>query len=70
MPVLSDVLAPQQVADLVAYLGSKKKGFSFRKEEDHLELWLDGRRITDYLLKHPQLTRRGFINVRTRAASR
>ena len=65
MPVLSDVLAPQQVADLVAYLGSKKKGFSFRKEEDHLELWLDGRRITDYLLEHPQLTRRGFINVRT-----
>lgn len=65
MPVLSDVLDPQQVADLVAYLGSKKKGFSFSKEKDRIELRLDGRKITDYLLDHPKLTRRGFVNVRT-----
>ena len=43
----------------------KTPGFSFTQQKDRVTLRLDGRKITEYLLDHPQLTRRAFINVHT-----
>lgn len=66
MPPFAGALAPQQVADLAAYLLSKKPGFSFNQENpNELKLALDGSEIATYLLKHDKLTRRAFVNVKT-----
>ena len=61
------MLRPQQIADLVAYLLQRKakpRGFHFEKQKDQVALWLDGK-IGTYLLKHPQLTRQAWINMKT-----
>ncbi len=62
------MLRPQQVADVVAYLlqqKAKSSGFHFETQKDQVALWLDGKKIGTYLLKHPQLTRRAWINMKT-----
>ena len=74
-PTFGAILQPQQVADLIAYLQNQKNkpqtvtpkttGFSFTEQKDRVTLRLDGRKITEYLLDHPHLTRRAFINVHT-----
>ena len=61
------VLRPQQVADLVAYLlqqKTKPRGFHFEKQKDQVALWLDEEKVGTYLLKHPQLTRQAWINMK------
>ena len=62
------MLRPQQVADLVAYLlqqKAKPRGFHFEKQKDQVALWLDEEKVGTYLLKHPQLTRQAWINMKT-----
>ena len=62
------MLQPQQVADVVAYLlqqKAKPSGFHLETQKDQVALWLDGKKIGTYLLKHPQLTRQAWINMKT-----
>lgn len=68
------MMSSRQLADLVAWMQSLTREepesvpdsvFEFRQEENELHLDLDGMRIATYLLKHDQLTRRAFVNVRT-----
>lgn len=66
----ANMMTAQQLAHLTAYLlaqksVSDKDGFSFRKQQNELEIHFGEQRIATYLLDHPQLTRRAFVNVRT-----
>jgi len=73
MPPYFTILQPLHIADLVAYLREtppktqptppSTKGFSYQQDDTKLSIWLDGVKITDYLMDHPQLTRRAFIHV-------
>ncbi len=63
------LLTAQQLADVVAWLQTQKSkkptsnGFSFSQSDDELVVWLDGKRITTWLKRHPELTRPAFVNV-------
>lgn len=64
------LLSAQQLADVVAWLGTQtsvgdRSGFSFRDRADHVDIHLGEQRIATYLKRHPQLTRRAFVNVTT-----
>ncbi len=64
------LMTPQQLADLTAYLLKQtsapiSKGFSFQKKANELNLFYDSQQIATYLLDHPKLTRRAFVNVHT-----
>lgn len=68
------MLSSQQLADLTAFLLAQKKPeplknadgvFKFVQENGELLLYLGQQRVATYLLKHDQLTRRAFVNVRT-----
>lgn len=72
-------LTSQQIADLTAYLLTLKKpkviskdqtqsgSFKFQLSEDKLELSLGKQPITTYLLDHEILSRRAFINLKSRS---
>ena len=66
----ASMMTPQQLAHLTAYLLAQKtvgdkEGFSFRKKQNELDIHFGEQRIATYLLDHPQLTRRAFVNVCT-----
>ncbi|MEM1295733.1 MAG: PVC-type heme-binding CxxCH protein [Verrucomicrobiota bacterium] len=65
MPPYSALLDAQALADLTAYLLTQKQGFAIHQHSDSLEIRLDQKPIATYLLDHPELTRRAFVNVRT-----
>ncbi len=41
------------------------KGFSFREENDTLEIYFKKQHLATYLKRHPKLTRRAFVNVKS-----
>ena len=68
------MLTSRQIADVVAFLQAQKKAeplkavngsFRFEIKDGKMDLLLDQERVATYLLKHDQLTRRAFVNVRT-----
>lgn len=65
MPPYSVLLDAQALADLTAYLLAQKQGFAIHQQDDALEISLDQKPVATYLLDHPELTRRAFVNVRT-----
>ncbi|MEM7009842.1 MAG: PVC-type heme-binding CxxCH protein [Verrucomicrobiota bacterium] len=75
MPAGFNVMySSQQLADITAFLLAQKKPepfqnadgvFKFIIEEDQLQLYLGQQHVATYLLKHDQLTRRAFVNIRT-----
>ncbi len=66
----ANMMTAQQLAHLTAYLMAQKTvgdkdGFSFRTKQNELDIHFGDQRIATYLLDHPQLTRRAFVNVCT-----
>ena len=68
------MMTSQQLADLTAYLQTLKRPepnqvadgvFKFQLDGGELQLYLGQTQVATYLLKHDQLTRRAFVNVRT-----
>lgn len=68
------MLTSQQLADLTSWLISLKKtqplepakgAFRFQTEGKELQLLLDQKQVATYLLGHPKLTRRAFVNLKT-----
>ncbi|CAK9048521.1 Cytochrome c [Durusdinium trenchii] len=64
------MMSATQVADITAWLLTQKvigdrEGFSFKDEQDRLEISYAGQRIATYLKEHEKLTRPAFVNVRT-----
>ena len=64
------MMTAQQIADIVAWLLTQKvtgegEGFSFREQDDELDIYLGKQRIATYLKRHPRLTRRALVNVTT-----
>lgn len=76
MPSFEHLLAPQQVADLCAWLLSQRQAkptrwepqtaqFTFQQQPDRLLVRLNGRPWATYLFRHKQLTRPAWIHVHT-----
>lgn len=64
------LMTAQQIADLTAWLMTQKivgdrNGFWFQDFGDSLHIHLGKQRIATYLKRHPQLTRRALVNVKT-----
>ncbi|MEM9364577.1 MAG: PVC-type heme-binding CxxCH protein [Planctomycetota bacterium] len=64
------MMTSQQVADLTAWLMSQKvygdrDGFWFQDADNELNIHFGPQRIATYLKRHPKLTRRALVNVRT-----
>lgn len=69
-PGYSQMMSPQQIADITAWLMSTrtitgKKGFWFKEFDTRLDIYLDNQHITTYLKSHPVLTRRALVNFKT-----
>ncbi|MEZ5302165.1 MAG: DUF6807 family protein [Verrucomicrobiales bacterium] len=69
MPPMGALLSPQNIADLTAYLMGQKSvpqtGFAFQRQGDRLIASLDGQPIGAYLLRHDQLLRPAWIDIKT-----
>ena len=68
------MLTSQQLADITAWMLTLKKPkalqpangvFQFHKKDNELQLILNEKQIASYLLDHPKITRRAFINFKT-----
>ncbi len=64
------LLTAQQLADIVAWLGTQRsagdrRGFSFHDKSDRIEIRFQDRVFAEYLKQHPEMTRPGLINVKT-----
>lgn len=64
------LLSAQQLADVVAWLGTQqavpeRRGFSFRDQPDQLEIRYGDRQIAAWQKQHPEMTRPGLTNIRT-----
>ncbi len=70
MPSFAGTLKPQDVADLVSYLGTlttqnKKKGFRYELGADELSVFLEGEPIATYVMRDAGLPRPYFYNLNT-----
>ena len=69
MPPFGHLLSAQQLADVTAFLLSQKsvpqKGFHLQQHYDHVEVFLDGRRIATYQFRHDKVLRPVWINLTT-----
>ncbi len=68
----ANLLGPQHVADLIAFItahkgDSKKKavGFSIEKKQNQLDIFLDGKRIAAFVFRHNKVKRSFFAHVKT-----
>ncbi len=66
------MMSSQQIADIAAWLLTQKvvgdrAGFSFRDQNDKIDIHLGDQRIATYLKRHGQLSRRALVNVMTPA---
>ena len=69
MPPFGNLLSAQQLADVTAFLLTQKSapqtGFHLQEHDDHLDIFLDGRRIATYQFRHDKVLRPVWINLVT-----